>query len=862
MRSLSALLLGIQILAMHTAEGATSYRDTASFPGSIAAFSAALGLGAPDPGTVMLRTVRLVYGRTESQGQHAREALLNVLEKSTVDGTDHVPLPLNRDVWSELILRGTVDDRGIVSAILKDRSSAFLYYGLSALDDETLQWVATSRNTLLAFRKHPEVFAAFGRSVRVRGGRVIVPGGSEAEPAWRSVTNADPSAPEAFVEGLMSGDGRLAFLYDVVAHLDEPHQRFALGLRAPPGSREGRLHSLLTTFTTVAPEWKPAERPFSRPPLDGAILFSTIAVTTTGDAVPPLTRRLWDRVFRADDLNDVPYEKVSDTELRAVSGSLALDAPWLADRILRVPYAIGRRRLDALLFAQRVFAASPGAESASVATALRGYLSFPALMGALEGMGIRDPDIYVRAAEHAARLSALESALFRRTALAEFQSTLALMARAHRAQTLNSARATTLLTSLCGLEVTSRDAYGSRFATWLRDRFMAAFSPRGSLEEALLAAVAGAGAESTALPIIEWEGKRYRVDPAAAELRRLQLVREKQGGVTLDEALSAASGQPADGRSAGSAHAPEQRLADTLTAIVYAMYLGDPEGAAVTSGNVALRHDFGLPAGTARGVGDAWRLPIERFDNRTAWRVRGSLLGLESALSRLALRRIDRTDMPREPTIGPQDRQTIVLTAALMNPFALSDQARDAIAAAITQGRRVVRTLADDPSRLNEVARAAGLSEWRTQALSWRVSQGLDPFFDLSILDLYWIGSSRTDHFDAWGAAVLPLTGCLCAAMPAPSPWEDSSGYASAVLATRSADVPLRLAEALAALKLPAMLAPALAGFVTQDVVDHAQLAYSDDWEQFGRAVLDIPTARLSDYVAALTAGGPLMEIR
>ena len=77
----------------------------------------------------------------------------------------------------------------------------------------------------------------------------------------------------------------------------------------------------------------------------------------------------------------------------------------------------------------------------------------------------------------------------------------------------------------------------------------------------------------------------------------------------------------------------EQALADTLTSIVYAIYLGDPEGAAVTSGNVALRHDFGLPAGSARGSGDAWQISIERFDNRTAWRVRGSLLGLESALS-------------------------------------------------------------------------------------------------------------------------------------------------------------------------------------------------------------------------------------
>jgi hypothetical protein len=541
---------------------------------------------------------------------------------------------------------------------------------------------------------------------------------------------------------------------------------------------------------------------------------------------------------------------------------LTLDAAWLADRILRVPYAIGRRRLDALLFAQRVFGASSTAESARVATAVRGYLSFPALMGALERLGIHDPDIYVRAAEHAARLSTVESPAARRIAIAEFQSAIAILERAHRANTIRDAQVTTLLSSLCALEVTSRSGYGSRFAAWLRDGFIAAFSTRGSAEEALLAGVAGIGPDSPAVSVIEWEGRRYRVDPASAELRRLQLVRERQGGVTLDAALSAAGVGPAEERSARLARDSDQELADTLTSIVYAMYLGGADGAAVTSGNVALRHDFGLPAGTARGLGDAWRLPIERFDNRTPWRVRGSLLGLQSALSRLTLRRTDRTDMPREPTIGSQDRQTIMLTTALMNPFALSDQSRDALAAAITRGREIVRRLADDPTKVNEVARAAGLSEWRTQALSWRLSQRLDPLFSLSLLDLYWIGIAGPSHLDEWGAAVLPLTGCLCLAIPRASPWEDLSGYASAVLGTRGADVPLRAAEALSTLKLPAELAPALAGFVTQDVIDHAQLAYADDWEQFGRAVLDIPAGRLSDYIAALAVDGPLIEIK
>ena len=76
------------------------------------------------------------------------------------------------------------------------------------------------------------------------------------------------------------------------------------------------------------------------------------------------------------------------------------------------------------------------------------------------------------------------------------------------------------------------------------------------------------------------------------------------------------------------------------------------------------------------------------------------------------------------------------------------------------------------------------------------------------------------------------------------------------------ADVPLKIAEALAALKLPGALAPALAGFMTQDVIDHARLAYPDDWEAFSRAVVEVPSERIMDYVAALTVAGPLVEIK
>jgi hypothetical protein len=141
---------------------------------------------------------------------------------------------------------------------------------------------------------------------------------------------------------------------------------------------------------------------------------------------------------------------------------------------------------------------------------------------------------------------------------------------------------------------------------------------------------------------------------------------------------------------------------------------------------------------------------------------------------------------------------------------------------------------------------------------------GREAASQFSLLELFWIGSAGTDiarALDAWGAAVLPLTGCLCLEMPHPGAWEDFGGRASAVLGTRGADVALQIAETLAALKLPASLAPAIGGFAVQDVIEHAELGYTDDWEEFGRAARELPRDRMLDYIAALTAGGPLVPV-
>ena len=290
-------------------------------------------------------------------------------------------------------------------------------------------------------------------------------------------------------------------------------------------------------------------------------------------------------------------------------------------------------------------------------------------------------------------------------------------------------------------------------------------------------------------------------------------------------------------------------LADTLTAIVYAAYLGDPEGAAATSGNVALRHDFALVAGPAARSAGAWRLPIEHFDGQAAWRIRGSIMGLETALGRLALRRLDPTAMPGEPKLGSQDQQTVMLSAALLNPFAMSDVARDDIASAIARGRARVAALSRDPSELDELARAAGLSEWRRQALAWTIARdGHAATLQFSLLELFWIGTTGPDvsrTIDAWGrrrCRLQAVSASKCLVLV-----RGRSRRARVCRArTRGADVALQIAETLAALKLPASLAPASAATSRRTLLSTRNSRTTDDWEEFGRAARELPASACS----------------
>ncbi|MGC2400773.1 MAG: hypothetical protein WA510_13355, partial [Acidobacteriaceae bacterium] len=107
--------------------------------------------------------------------------------------------------------------KDLVDTLLNDQSVARLYWALSKVDPETSKSLQRSIG-IGKLLPYAPVLDFYGRSLCISAGRVIVPGGATAEPAWKDLVGASPTSPAAFVERLLAKDkGWLAAYFDVLS---------------------------------------------------------------------------------------------------------------------------------------------------------------------------------------------------------------------------------------------------------------------------------------------------------------------------------------------------------------------------------------------------------------------------------------------------------------------------------------------------------------------------------------------------------------------------------------------------------------------------------------------------------------------
>jgi hypothetical protein len=247
------------------------------------------------------------------------------------------------------------------------------------------------------------------------------------------------------------------------------------------------------------------------------------------------------------------------------------------------------------------------------------------------------------------------------------------------------------------------------------------------------------------------------------------------------------------------------------------------------------------------------------------WHARGSLLGLDVALARLALRRLE-NDVPPAPLLTAADRAAFAEGPVLMRSTALDEKGRDAIADALRRGRARLAAAAADPAGLASLVARLPLRDWRRSTLSWLAARHpgqVEAAFTLG--EVAWLGveDGAPPPPPEWGTSARAEEGCLCTRVAAPVALDALTGRAAdGRLASLSPDLHLRVAELLSELALPARLAPAVLTLAAQDEVDGLAPAFLDDRLAVARYARALTRERVEDYVAALVGRGPLVPAR
>lgn len=753
-------------------------------------------------------------------------------------------------------------------------------------------------------------------------GRVLMPGGPDAADLWEAVAEERLDRPDRFARVWFERDtGRFAYFADSIARLDPAHQRFALGLWiADRGIRLDRFRALYRTFVSVEPRWPVSTHPYMRPLYDPATLLGVIAVGPQGDPGPPSFRRFWDRALdgvdlpgpgsrllgrlAADEVVDAAW--LVDKTLADVAGDrraavervtfgqrvfATADAGELEDALVAIRSAgrfpalvrslermgIGRPGIYALA-ARRAQQIEDSGSNPAVLVLLAQFQGALALLDRLSKTGAIDRDGVAALVESLSTIP-IDDARYG-GALADWleRDLLALLPPVDADERPVEARLLAAMADGEGPPVRF-EWEGASYVTDLRNssrrQLMAvrAKQPGNSLDTVLELAKAVASLQDERLTLDTLrmrEGLLKKVGPGIVAARpwpdrpdEVPDVKQHLERAVRDLArITKPKDVPRASRIARSlTDDVDYLLAEVLVGIVYTPSLGAPENLLGPGADVSHRHFFGLKSGPSVPVRLAWQRPSVDSRNVSGLNYAGSLLGLDLAMAPRRLRRLVSDKVPSPSPFNPNDRQTFVEALALLAPDQMSDEDLAAVGAAIAAGRQRIRD-ARTASALDDLAAEVRLGSARRQLLPWALQQEPDTVESLfSTSDAFALGAKgvTVSRLDVWGTSFSPLTGCFCQRFPETGDWDRLAGRpATGQLAVTVPDVTLRVAEHLAALKVPAALMYGVLAMAIQDYVDGVQPLFEDDWSGIVAPAARLDREQVEDYVASLVASGPV----
>jgi hypothetical protein len=767
-------------------------------------------------------------------------------------------------------------------------------------------------------------FAVFANSLRISGNRIVPPGAPESTPMWEAVVGEKVTRPDAFILRLYEAhDGRLAYLFDTIGQLDPQRRAFALGLWiANPSIRLDRFKTLASAGIGAYRDWHLRTLPFNRGSYDLAMTLMRVSVDANGMPRPPASRGFWARVFASHDLPDDPARQLRGVDedpfdaawLTATVGSG--DIRQRADRLDQISFAqrvfagavdrsdafvatraVARYRM-LILGLERIGITTPSVYVAAARQAARigaldtqrAFVAEAQFQGALALIArmteVRTIDVAMaqRLIEHLVAVPMTEDG--------RYNGAIARWIRDEIGRTVRAADSieATLVAALSGPP--SADAETIRL-TWEGQRYkldlgaaerirlervrekqeglpidlainlaaagLMLTDDQASVEE-LQAVIARINTIAKAMPERARQEDEDNAPPGVGAAPEAHAILRK---ATSELSKAVRSNDVKRGPRLGE---PILELSDTLLShalmsFAYAAVLGDPDGAILLADDVSRRHDFGFAVKDSEiRARMPWAQPRQEVAPSVPWHVTGSLLGVNVALAPLALRRVNLDRVIDAPRLTSNQREAFAMSVALLNPFTLRDDDRDAIVAGIARGRQRLAAFAA-PSDFEAVANELGFDGARRRAFEWTIAHERDRVDSMiSLTEMLVLGGVRIDQLDAWGMSMMATIGCLCSRLTPPGTWLTLLGRPQlGITAAGMADLNLHVATRLKELQLPAALARVVLSAAMQDFIDEVRPTDEADWVTMMRTARQLTREQVEDYVAAATAAGPLM---
>jgi hypothetical protein len=203
-------------------------------------------------------------------------------------GTTQLPVLFDSRVWMENDRNKSHKD--LLDALLGDPELARLYWALAQIDEETRSALREAPGIERLLPLAP-LLDFYGEQLRIRSGRVLVPGGPPAESAWEHLVGVSPHSPGEFVIALFTKDnGWLAPYYDALSRVSGPQQAYFTG----PHRLEQFYQALRGRVITPSP----AKSVF-RPDPGLLLLVTRMPLDPDGHPHVPGNLAVWSEIIRA-----------------------------------------------------------------------------------------------------------------------------------------------------------------------------------------------------------------------------------------------------------------------------------------------------------------------------------------------------------------------------------------------------------------------------------------------------------------------------------------------------------------------------------------------------------------------------------